>query len=486
MSSFVPVSAVCDICFQKHPGWIYRYRGRIYCRQCFNDHFEIKQCSKCGESKYIWYQHKEKPLCKICEIKDDPCIRCGKEIKRFGKIVEYGPVCASCSKYYREKRQCMVCYKYSREVFNREIDGSVKPACTSCYNKTLPSCSRCQRKKIPHTFSLDRKPVCEKCSGEDRVCKGCGEAFPAGRGRICQECSSRNGLKEKVLSSREELSTVYGDHFAGFASWLCEKRGAPFASNRILSYLPWFKELDGLEKELGRAPTYADIVSAFSVAKTRQYLLVTRYFDDKGIIPVDKEAQKIHADLDMIGRYLSVFKKQSEYHRMILSYYEFLEEKHDAGKMSIRSMRLALTPAVRFLQYCGYGKEEKPSQRLLESYLWCFYGQKNAISAFILFLNREFDGSFSLRTIHRPVLERPKSSQKYLEQRFISLLRRKDVADEKGHETLLRVAIGYLHGVNVPRYVKLGFCNIKKGKDGYYVRLAGKAFSLSMELTWKE
>lgn len=482
MSRYVSASTPCDICDEEAPKWIYRYREKIYCRQCFIDNFEIKECTKCGKNKYIWYKLKDTPLCKICEIKDDPCIRCGREILNFGKIMKEGPVCASCSKYFQEEKQCTVCYKYSREVANRSINGSTQPTCTSCYSKTLPTCSGCQRKRESYSCDSEGRTLCKKCSEGNRVCLSCKNTFPAGRGRICQECSSKNGLVKKVDLAKKDLSAAFADHFENFALWLSKKRGSQFASHHALYYLPWFKKLDGLAGKLNRTPKYADVVSVFSVAQTRQYLLATSYLDENNIIVIDKDAQKIHADLDMIDRYLATFSKETDPGKMISEYHTYLEKKHKTGKLSIRSMRLAITPAVRFFQYCKYGTEGKPSQELLESYLWCFYGQKSAITGFTLFLNREFRYSFLIKDIYRPVFERPKSSRKRLEHQFLTMLREKEKFKENEYEGFLRIAIGYLHGIDIPKHIKLGFCDIKRSGAEYQVRFGGEVFVLPEEV----
>ena len=482
MSSYVSVYTTCDICDEKNPTWIYRYKEQIFCRRCFLDHFEIKKCSKCEEDKYIWYKLKDEPLCKICEIKDYPCMRCGKEILVFGKIMKAGPVCAPCSKYFREKKQCNICTKHSREVYTKLYNGISQPVCTSCYNKTLPTCSKCSRKKEPFAYDLKKRPICKKCSEGDRTCQICLESFPAGRGRICMSCSSQNGLIKKVQSAKTTLSPFFEKHFEDFGVWLSQRRGAQFASHHILHYLPWFEKLDILANKKDKFPTYVEVLTTFSVAETKKYLLATRYFDEKQIMPIDKEAKEAHANLDMIDKYIKVFPKTTDFGEMIYAYCNYLKGRYREKKISIRSMRLAMTPSVRFFQYCVYNKEEKPSQELLESYLWCFFGQKSSITSFILFLNREFNYQFSVKEIIRPILKRPKDSNKYLQQRFLSLLRDKELLHSTGHEAFLRVAIGYLHGVSIPRHVQVSFSEIKKSKDGYQIRLAGEIFALPVEV----
>ena len=137
----------CSICNEACEKWKFRYRGDIYCRSCFLDHFELLECTKCRKKKYIHYKTKPIPICKICQIKDKPCIRCRKPVVHFGRITRDGPVCASCNRYFAEPKTCQSCGKFSKDVWERKVENHEESValCTSCHNKTLPVCSKCQR-----------------------------------------------------------------------------------------------------------------------------------------------------------------------------------------------------------------------------------------------------------------------------------------------------------------------------------------------------
>jgi len=191
---------ICTICSEPCKEWKFRYRGDIFCRSCFHNHFELLKCIQCGRNKYIHYKTKPHPTCKICLIKDKSCIRCRKPVTRFGKITKNGPVCASCNKYFIEPKTCQTCGCTAKDVWKRSGYGETESSliCRSCYNKTLPICIKCKRPKRDCMPDSDNKPVCGLCRGEPRICLQCNQEFPAGRGRICHTCSCTNGLREKT------------------------------------------------------------------------------------------------------------------------------------------------------------------------------------------------------------------------------------------------------------------------------------------------
>ena len=72
-----------------------------------------------------------------------------------------------------------------------------------------------------------------------------------------------------------------------FAFWLSKRRGSPFASLNIQHYYGYFFILDEISLELKRVPSYEEIVSRLTIAKTREYLLVTIFLDEIKLIEID-------------------------------------------------------------------------------------------------------------------------------------------------------------------------------------------------------
>lgn len=465
----------CDYCHEDLNDWDYRYQGKHYCRKCYDYLFHFKTCTECNKKRKIYYAMKV-PVCKFCQVKNKPCIRCQKEEYTFGKITELGSVCNSCAKYFTEQKTCSECDTKDVNISNRKLpNGTTKLLCQKCYRKKLPVCNSCGYRRKPYSYLLEnQKPICKTCSIEvERECKQCHKPFPAGFGHICADCISKNSIETKTKFISSSLSYYMSEYFKEFSIWLNNRRGSNFTSNYIQQYHKYFFDIDELCNEFGRLPTYEEIVNKFTVAKTRKYLSVTIFFDEKGLIKVDKVIQEEYANLDMIDRYLDTFKSDSYRYRLLYNYYEDLYAKYENGKTSIRSIRLALTPAVKLLQYCDYFNTEKPNMNILSGYLWLYPGQRSAITGFINFLRKRFKFDMSLTDISKTIIfKRPKTSKKHLKQRLINLLRE----PEKDKQLLLKTAIEYLHSIKVPDNVFLDYYHIKIKDNSPYIEISKSQF----------
>lgn len=471
----------CDYCNSALTDWDYRFQGKHYCRTCYLRFFELTTCAVCNKEKRIFIFLSER-ICKHCLVKDKPCIRCGKTEYPHGLISEYGPVCASCAVYFRKYKTCSSCHKESYDISNRTLlDGSKKLLCSACYNKTLPVCRKCHRHTKPHK-TLGNKIICKKCDTEpDRICKQCGVLFPAGRGRICGECSYKNMLKKRTKSCASLLSVFTSSFFEEFSLWLESRRGAMFAGIHISKYYPFFSELDTMSQNLQRFPTYAEILEHLTVAKTREYLLATLFLKDTGKIIFDRSVQEEYANLDMIDRLIESFSLDDIRYTIIVDYCNRLYEKQLKNQTTIRSVRLALTPAAKFLHYCNNFKESEINDNALSGYLWVYHGQRSAIYGFINFLNNNH--RFSLQS-HRtkPIIGSSRYSKKQLKTKLVQLLREPE-ENEKYRRYLFRIALGYCHNLDLPDNAFIQYTNIKKKKNGtHYIRLIGRELYLPEDI----
>jgi len=473
----------CDYCHEKLTNWDYRYQGKHYCRKCYEILFPLKICKLCHQKKRIYTKLKT-PICKICQQKDVPCIRCGKTEFSNGKITEFGPVCKSCAKYFTKKKKCSQCNQYNINVSNRKLlDGNIKLLCQKCYAITLPICSKCSYRRKPYCYTLDKKAICHICALEiSRNCTLCGKSFTAGKGNICPECHYEHSLINKTNFIANALSKYTKKIFYDFSTWLSIRRGLLFASTHIQNYQAYFLAIDNLCEKLERIPTYKEIVEKFSVAKTRSNLLVTLFLNEKKIVLVDKKIQEEYANIDMINRYLESFKKETYHYRVIKEYYHKLYNKLENKRTTIRSIRLALTPAVKFLNYCENFTEFKPNMTMLNAYLWYYSGQKAAITGFINFLKKDFKLNLSIHKTDKIIFKNPNMSKEQLKQRLINLLRF-DRRLKNNSKNLLKIAIGYLHGVDVPDNVFIDIKDIKiDSHKNYFIHMAGYNFYIPLEV----
>jgi len=462
----------CIKCDTLITSWSYRCQGNHYCRKCYDKHFEKKTSEGTGLKK--------------CLGKHLPCIRCGKTEYKNRKITKTGPVCNSCARYFREPKKCSSCGTKKLDVANRNLnDGSTSLRCQSCYQRSEQIvCSLCTRRQHEFFYDLSRKHICKNCLMlPPRYCKYCSVEIPAGSGHICRDCSYRKTLERRMHYFSPLLNGEFQRIFNEFSQWLVARKGMDYAAIKIGYYFKFLHELNNLANRLNSFPGYYDIVNNLTVATTRQYLLVTVFLSETKAIKIDSKIKDEFSNLDMIDRYLNHFEKNSIFSQMMNSYYDKLEFKLEDGKTSVRSIRLALTPAINFLKNCIYFGFSQPSQQVLQGFLWASPGQRSAITGFINFLRNSYGTNITLDSIPKTVaLERPYLSTKMLKQRFIDMLREskeREIPDEK----LLRTSIAYLHGVEIAEFVRLSRDDILKNKAGeYYLRLANENFHIIQEL----
>ncbi|MGJ0495030.1 hypothetical protein [Aliarcobacter cryaerophilus] len=454
----------CDFCNKNLTNWDYRYKEKHYCRSCYEKYFISKKCIKCNKIKKI-HKDSKSHICKFCEVANLPCSRCYKKDFSIGKILKNGVVCKSCAKYYSKLKCCSNCNKEKINVSNRKLkDGHIKMLCTSCYNKTLPICSSCSYRREAHSYDENKNAICKICYEQGfKECKTCNSLIPAGYGNICRNCNNLKTLNNKVNKLSKALSNYFKDSFISFSKWLLQKRDSNFASLKIQHYFKYFFMLDELALNLKRVPTYDEIISNFTVATTREYLLVTSFLDEQNIININFEAKEKQANLDMINKYLDNFQKGSKNKTIIEDYYKFLLEKLEQNKTTIRSIRLALTPAIKFLEYCENFKNNKPSTFLLEGYLWLYSGQKAAITGFINFLRNEKKIDVSLINIKPFKFKKTSTSKTILKQRLLDLMRLPKIPQNK-EQLYYRTLIGYLHDIEVPTNLFISINNIKNNE----------------------
>jgi hypothetical protein len=377
-------------------------------------------------------------------------------------------------------KKCTSCGQKKTNISNRLLsDNATKLLCESCYAKTLPICSQCRYRRNPYTFTLDKKPICKLCSTEIiRLCSQCEKLFPAGYGRICRDCHCKNTLTSKTNFIAASLSTYLSKTFIDFSDWLAVRRGVAFASIHIHHYHAYFFELDEICNRLNKLPSYEELITRVTIAKARSNLVVTIFFDESKLIVIDKKIKEEYANLNMIDKYLTVFEQGTYRYKLIMRYYQYLYSKLKAQQTTIRSIRLSLTPAVKFLQYCNHFNTQKPTLDILKSYLWYCSGQRASITGFVNFLAKEYKFNFSIKDVEPIVFKTPSTSKEQLKQRFIDLLRLDEMPQNK-QNYLFRTAIGYLHGIDVPESVFIDTRDIKlNSKKEFYVRIGGSVFYL--------
>lgn len=468
----------CKHCNKTILGRKYCYQGGCFCTGCFSIFFKLKNCSICNTRKRILDKMKT-PICKKCLYDNTPCIRCNKKVSGRYKVTEFGAVCKSCGKYFRELKQCSRCNKKNTSVANRKLKTGIELICAHCFSETLPLCFKCKYRKNPYFYDFNKNPICKVCAIEvTRQCRYCNAEISPGSGHICLSCSQLRTFKRRAKFDLSALSPYLSNYYQQFCDWLLETRSVHYSSAHINLYLPYFIKLDELANSLNRIPTYKEVVDTYTVAETRRNLLVTLFFDVKKIITIDKVTKEEYSNIDSIERYLNRFKKGSFSQKSLQEYSNILHKKLAKNKTTIRSIRLALTPAVKLCDICIHFELAKPNNAVLEGFLWVSPGQRAAISGFINFLKQQYQIDIKVPVKKEEILSRPKSSKSQIKQRLITLLRNPQTTEEY-RNLLITVSLAYFHRISVPNFVYISGDMILKNKKGdNYFKLAGQVFYL--------
>jgi hypothetical protein len=285
-----------------------------------------------------------------------------------------------------------------------------------------------------------------------------------------------NTLTKRVKFGQSVLSPYLSGFFTQFGDWLVARRGVQFAATHIQNYFQFFLELDKFSLDCAEIPSYKSMVKQFTVAMTRKNLLVTIFLDEIGVISVEKSIKNDYSSLDSIERYLRKFESNSTFSKYLNHYFNLISAKLCSGKTSVRSIRLALTPAVKLLESCQYFNIDFPTNELLYAFLWVSPGQRASITGFINFLNHSYQLGLVIPERKDIIIHRHKLSHAQLKQRLILLLREpKYSASYKGK--LMTVSLAYFHRVSIPKLVCNSSIILKKNCNGdYYVQAAGEKF----------
>ncbi|MBD2837102.1 hypothetical protein ID144_08640 [Pseudomonas sp. JM0905a] len=173
---------------------------------------------------------------------------------------------------------------------------------------------------------------------------------------------------------------------AGFAAWLKARRGAQYAALNIQRYVPFLDELHSRWADL---PNYSELLSHVTAEGLRRVRLVVQWLEETGQIQIDPVARERSSEMRRIAHSLGVFPEgagQAALH----AYHRLLQSRHNDGKMKLRSMRLALSSAVRLQYIADEGGQKLPNQRDLLKLLRTRPGLWASLFGFVSFLNHRY------------------------------------------------------------------------------------------------
>ena len=204
-------------------------------------------------------------------------------------------------------------------------------------------------------------PLCKRCFALGEVpCPMCTQMMPAGRVKSCQACSWDSSFEARLtrLQYGTESAQVQAALF-GFAIWLKARRGAQFAALNLQRYLPFLSEL---HQHWAEMPSYAVLVDHFSAEGLRRVRSVVNWLQETGQLNVDPEVRERASERRRIAHLLKVLP-EGPGRTALLGYYHCLERRLDLEQLQLRSMRIALSSAVRLLFSTDADGQRLPDQK---------------------------------------------------------------------------------------------------------------------------
>ncbi len=472
------VEVICDECGKRVRKITRIHKGHKYCSTCYAREFKRRLCAKCGNYDRL-PRRDLTAVCRHCEV-DRPCLRCGKTDYRIGRVTSSGPVCNSCAKYFKEAEACELCGQLSKRLTRVSRFKHDLRLCPKCARADHGNCQACHHHR-PLMVTVDGRRLCKACfEGGLIPCQECGQPMPAGRIAKCEACYWRSLLKKRIAMNQAAFSAqTMARRFEHYAAWLTATVGENKTAITLNKYLPFFLEMEKLWKDV---PDYARLIAHFGAEGLRRVRLPIRWMDETGLIVKDVGVQAEDSEKRQIVGMLKALEGDLAGLPILKGYHDSLMVKIKAGKLSLRSVRLAMSPAKALMLEAQKMGLKKPDQKTVDVYLAKVPGQRAALTGFVRYLRETHSVDVVVPKANEGVAQ--KVRQRKLEQEMLAMMRE----GGKGEEFLRRwvsVGLAYFHGL--PRNVGLGVTVgvLRTEGGGFVIDLSGMSYwlpSLSQEL----
>lgn len=438
----------CDEC-GKNVLKIHRvYKEHRYCSTCYARVFKKRICPRCKALKRL-PSTDPKALCTSCEA-SKPCVRCERIGRPVGRITVYGPVCNSCSPYFRIAKRCEGCGTPSSSLSKITRLGNDLRLCPQCQRRDYRTCPDCHRYRLLIPDGDNGKKRCRACKEKGKIpCMYCGALMPGGRITRCEDCYWLEVAHKRIYINQQAFSSRFmADAFGKFGAWLISQSSAQNAACSLSRYLPFFRDI---EQIWGTFPHYPALVNYFKPEGLRRVRRPMRWLCETTDCVIDPNIRKNASEENRIANILATFTSTTVAGQALREYEKLLRVRQQNGKTSVRSIRLALTPAVKLLMTSNDIKKtlgNLPEQDALDHYLLKCPGQQAAITGFINYLNDAYSLTLMSKVNRRKTRE---FRRKKLEEKLLLFLRDKRPNDTTDLEQWVLIAIEYFHDIRLTK-----------------------------------
>ncbi len=377
------------------------HEGNGYCATCYMREFKQISCSECG--KTVRTYHGQGPVvCKSCKTIGRICIRCKKliEKRRIGLIVDDGPVCNSCARYFRPPKQCPECGAISYYLARDLKLGFTEPVCEKCRRSKHATCSKCRKHRQVAEITDKGKPICKECLLQIApfICPKCGKEGIRHGKHHCSNCYwdgyvARKTQEHTATFKHEWVKELYVLFIQELLGKLDSHNVAIRMRNR---YFPMFKMLDDNfdHKENITAESLSDIYSSGKLIRTPVFL---NFLVRQSILTKD------HSKIIDAGEYAKqrrILDKAHDrwFYQLLVDYQTHLHIIHERyvsrGWIGVtqrfvkKTLTTSMGAAFSFLNTLPERIKESTEidQQEVTHFLGLYRGSRNSIRSFIRFM----------------------------------------------------------------------------------------------------
>ncbi|MBK9497575.1 MAG: hypothetical protein IPO08_24240 [Xanthomonadales bacterium] len=271
----------------------------------------------------------------------------------------------------------------------------------------------------------------------------------------------------------------HAEVFRDFARWLCTEVGAQKAAVTLLKYLQFFVEVASLGV---KTPPYPELLQYFSTMGLRRNLLPMRFFELTSRVVVDEQQKQDASDQRRIEATLSGAPSASCLRELLHQYHGALRRRLAAGKTSLRSVRLSLTPAAALLTIAAESGRSLPTQDDLLQYLSSTPGQWAAVTGFVNFLSVEHGAPLQMpaKTERRSTFRLRRGLERAIAKQLES-----DLSEPAARAALLESTLRYFHHMpaRVAKQAVAGGSLTASTDGSAFVFHAGTSYRLPLEVS---
>lgn len=446
-----------------------------YCGTCYARLFKRRLCPACGDfARLPTFDGEAK--CGPCE-RAGSCVRCGKTQFSIGMRSEYGPVCKTCTPYFRELGPCQSCGKLSQRLAVSTKTGL--RSCNKCREPAGATCPSCKRHRV---LIADQDGVlrCKGCcGGNQRLCETCGKLMPAGRGKTCESCYWSGLFARRVVANKAGFSSPrIQDAYESYSQWFLARSGPHRAAVKINGHYSFFARLD---EHWGDVPSYEELLRVFGALELRRAENPMRWLAETKAVEVSVDVREDHTERLRISKMLSELPDFWP-NQLLHGYHAELRLRLDGGETDLRSIRLAMRAAVNFLRISALAPNERPEMKTLEAFWRSSPGQVAAVTGFVGYLNKVHGTELETRPDKR-WLEKAKRDK--AERELVAFLGGEDHSGSIA--VWITKALAYFHNVRrLSRKALVYRPESFKGMDGFDVEYEGKVLWVPAPTTYSK